>query len=77
MDAPIMSNIIPIQRVKALFWLFVITSALLLAGVFYPLLMQMGALSGVAMFALLLFNLFKALKLYRHTLVHGTRFEQM
>lgn len=77
MDAPIMSNIIPIHRVKALFWLFIITSVLVLAGVFYPPLLQLGALSGGAMFTLLLINLIKALKLYRYTLVHGTRFEQM
>lgn len=77
MDAPIMSNIIPIQRVKGLFWLFAITSALLLAGVFYFPLLQLGALSGGTLFALLLLNLIKALKLYRHTLDHGMRFEQM
>ena len=77
MDAPIMSNIIPMQRVKVLFWLFTITSVLVLGGVFYPLLMQIGALSSTALFALLLLNLIKALKLYRYTLVHGTRFEQM
>jgi hypothetical protein len=77
MDAPIMSNIIPIQRVKAIFWLFTITSAFVLAGMFYPLSLQLGALSAMAMFGLLAINLIKALKLYRHTLVHGTRFEQI
>jgi hypothetical protein len=77
MDAPIMSNIIPIRRVKGIFWLFVITSALVLVGVFYPLSLQLGALSGMAMFGLLLINLIKALKLYRYTLEHGTRFEQL
>lgn len=75
MDAPIMSNIIPIHRVKGVFWLFVITSTLVLVGVFYPLSLQLGALSGMAMFGLLLINLIKALKLYRYTLDHGTRFE--
>ncbi|MDD2780364.1 hypothetical protein [Sulfuricurvum sp.] len=77
MDAPIMSNIIPTQRVKGVFWLFAITSVLILSGVFYPPLLQLGALSGGAMFTLLLINLIKALKLYRYTLVHGTRFEQI
>jgi hypothetical protein len=77
MDAPIMSNIIPIRRAKGIFWLFVITSTLVLVGVFYPLSLQLGALSAIAMFGLLLINLIKALKLYRYTLDHGTRFEQM
>jgi len=77
MDAPIMSNIIPIHRVKMIFWLFIITATLILSGVFYSPLLQLGALSGGILFALLFLNLFKALKLYRYTLDHGTRFEQI
>ena len=77
MDTPIMSNIIPQSRSKALFALFGITLLFTLSGIFYPLPLQLGALSGGAMFTLLLLNLIKALKLYRHTLVYGTRFEQL
>jgi len=77
METPIMSNIIPIARVKILFYLFGITVMCTLSGVFYPEMLHLGAFSGGAMFTLLLINLIKALKLYRNTLIHGTRFEQL
>ena len=77
MDAPIMSNIIPHSRAKGLFWLFGLTAVLTLSGVFFPELLRLSAFSGAAMFILLLINQTKALRLYRHTLIHGTRFEQI
>lgn len=77
MDAPIMSNIIPNARAKGLFWLFGLTAALALSALFSPEMLRLSALSGAAMFGLLFINLIKALKLYRHTLVHGTCFEQL
>lgn len=77
MDAPIMSNIIPNARAKGLFWLFGLTAVLALSALFSPEMLRLSALSGAAMFGLLFINLIKALKLYRHTLVHGTRFEQL
>lgn len=77
MDAPIMSNIIPISRQKALFGLFAMVSVALMIGVFIAESLAVGAIAAIVMFSLLLFNLIKALKLYRHTLIHGTRFEQM
>lgn len=75
-DAPIMSNIIPQLRAKILFGLFASTAAALLAGVFVPYAFTAGGVSGAAMFIVLFYNLLQALKLYRHTLVHGTRFAQ-
>lgn len=77
MDAPIMSNIIPNARAKGLFWLFGLTAVLALSSLFSPEMLRLSALSGAAMFGLLFINLIKALKLYRHTLVHGTRFKQL
>ncbi|MBD3799781.1 MAG: hypothetical protein IE883_07925, partial [Epsilonproteobacteria bacterium] len=77
MDAPIMSNIIPISRQKALFGLFAMVSAALMIGVFIAESLAVGAIGAIVMFSLLLFNLIQALKLYRHTIIHGTRFEQM
>ncbi|MGA9046802.1 hypothetical protein [Sulfuricurvum sp.] len=77
MDAPIMSNIIPANRVKALFWLFILTAIAALLGAFFPDLLSLSTLTGGAMFTLLLFNHAKALTLYRYTLRHGTRFEQV
>jgi len=77
MDTPIMSNIIPSQRAKALFCLFVLTAIAALSGGFFPDLLILSALAGGAMFTLLLLSHVKALTLYRHTLRHGTRFEQV
>lgn len=77
MDAPIMSTIIPQSRAKGVFWLFVLTAILALNSFFSPELLRLSALAGAATFGLLFINLIKALKLYRHTLVHGTRFEQL
>ncbi|MBN2870846.1 MAG: hypothetical protein JXK04_07835 [Campylobacterales bacterium] len=76
LDAPIMSNIIPQKRAKLLFALFLLTAAALLAGVFIPTLFAAGGVFAGAMFGVLLYNLAYALKLYRHTLAHGTRFTQ-
>lgn len=77
MDAPIMSDIIPQSRAKGLFWLFGLTAGLALGTLFSPELLRLGALAGGATFGLLFINLIKALKLYRHTIIHGTRFEQL
>lgn len=77
MDAPIMSNIIPSARAKRVFILFVMTVMSAMIGVFVPELFALSALIASAMFALLLFNLIKALILYRHTRLHGMRFEPM
>lgn len=77
MDVPIMSDIIPQSRAKGLFWLFGLTAGLALGTLFSPELLRLGALAGGATFGLLFINLIKALKLYRHTIIHGTRFEQL
>lgn len=77
MDAPIMSNIIPQSRAKTLFSLFLLTSFSLLGGVFVLELFVVGAIAAVGMFALLFFNLVNALKVYRFSLTHGLRFEQI
>jgi len=76
MDAPIMSNIIPQSRAKGLFWLFGLTAILALSSLLSPELLRLSALAGAATFSLLFINLIKALGLYRHTLIHGVRFEQ-
>ena len=75
MDAPIMSNIIPQSRAKGFFVLLILTSVSALGGVFFLELFALSALLAAAMFALLLFNLIKALALYRFTVSHGKRFE--
>lgn len=77
MDAPIMSNIISQSRAKAVFILFSLTSGALLTGVFVEEFFIFGALSSAAMFSVVFFNLIKALQLYRHTRIYGTRFEQL
>jgi len=77
MDAPIMSNIIPHTRAKTLFSLFLLTSFSLLGGVFVLELFVVGAIAAAGMFALLFFNLINALKVYRFSLTHGLRFEQI
>lgn len=74
MDAPIMSNIIPMVRAKWLFVLFIITAVSALGGVFIAELLVLSSISGALMFALLLFNLVKAVQVYRYTLIHGMRF---
>lgn len=76
LDAPIMSNIIPPERARLLFALFSITAAMLLLGVFLPEAFAAGGVLAGAMFAVQLYNLQKALGLYRHTVAHGTRFSQ-
>jgi hypothetical protein len=76
-DAPIMSNIIPIHRAKWLFALFSLTSVSALGGVFSGELFALSGLTAAMMFALLLFNLIKAFRLYRRCLTYGARFEQL
>lgn len=77
MDTPLMSNIIPQSRAKGVFTLFILTSFTSIVGVFYIEFFALSALIGAAMFTLLLINLIKAYKLYRYTLTHGKRFEQI
>lgn len=77
MDAPIMSNVIPLKRSQSLFGLFVLVSVTAVVSVWYPPLLRMAGLFSFALFALLGYNLIRALKLYRYTLDHGTRFEQL
>lgn len=77
MDVPIMSDIIPKSRAKWVFILFVIASSAALGGTFSLELLALGALASCVMFALVLFNLIKALKLYRHVQLNGRRFEQI
>jgi magnesium-transporting ATPase (P-type) len=74
METPIMSNIIPVKRLKMSFWLFGVTASTALTSPFVPLLLIASGLSGVALFSLLLFNLVTAAKLYRKVLATGTRF---
>jgi hypothetical protein len=74
MDAPIMSHIIPQKRLKLTFWLFVTASFFALISPLYPLLLMASGVFSGAMFALVLFNLITALRLYSHTLKHGTKF---
>jgi hypothetical protein len=76
MDAPVMSNIIPQKQARLLFGLFLLTAVSLLCGVFIPEAFAAGGLFAAAMFGVMLYNLLHALKLYRHTLAHGTRFTQ-
>lgn len=75
MDAPIMSNVIPQSRLKVTFWLFAAASACALFSPLYPPALAVSGAIAAAMFSTLLTNLLGAIKLYRHTLAHGTRFE--
>jgi hypothetical protein len=77
MDAPIMSNIIPQSRAKGVFVLFLLTSLSALGGVFLIELFVLSGLTATAMFTLLFINLVKAFELYRYSLIHGKRFEQV
>lgn len=77
MDAPIMSNIIRADRQKATFWLFVLTALFALVSPLYAEALRLAGASAAMMFTLLSANLLGALKLYRHTMAHGTRFEQI
>ncbi|MFZ3053401.1 MAG: hypothetical protein WA099_08335 [Sulfuricurvum sp.] len=74
MDTPIMSNIIPQKRLKITFWLFSATAISALLAPFYANILILCGLTSTAMFALLLFNLITAKRLYHHTLEHGTKF---
>jgi hypothetical protein len=75
MDAPIMSNVIPQNRLKATYWLFVLTALFALVSPLYFEALRIAGVTAAMMFGILLANLFGALKLYRHTMTHGTRFE--
>ena len=75
-DAPVMSGIIPPARTEILFRLFSLAAAASVAGVFFPSFFAAGGLFAAAAFALLFYSLLQALRLYRHTLSHGTRFTQ-
>ncbi|MCK9371917.1 MAG: hypothetical protein M0P91_01865 [Sulfuricurvum sp.] len=77
MDAPIMSNVIPQNRSKGVFWLFLITAAFAVISPLYPLALSVSGGFGAMMFTLLLANLLGARRLYHRTLTHGTRFEQL
>lgn len=77
MDAPIMSNIIRADRQKATFWLFILTALFALLSPLYSEALRLAGVSAAMMFILLSVNLLGALKLYRHTMAHGTRFEQI
>ncbi|MDD5160898.1 MAG: hypothetical protein PHI47_12660 [Sulfuricurvum sp.] len=74
MDAPIMSHVIPLKRSQSLFGLFVLVCGTAVMSVLYPPLFILTGVFSFALFALLGYNLIQALKLYRYTLTHGTRF---
>lgn len=75
MDAPIMSNVIPQRRLKTAFWLFICALVLALSSPFFPIVLSIAGIFSALLFAVVLANLIGAIKLYRHTLAHGTRFE--
>ncbi len=77
MDAPIMSNVIRADRLKTTFWLFLSTALFALVSPLYSEALRLAGVSAAMMFVLLSVNLLGALKLYRHTMAHGTRFEQI
>lgn len=75
MDAPIMSNVIPRSRLKIAFSLFLITAFFALLSPLYPAVFPIAGGAAAMLFTALLVNLIGAVKLYRHILAHGTRFE--
>lgn len=75
METPIMSNVIPAVRTKALYYLFVCGSTTAVIAPIFPIAMRGAALFFIALFVLLGYNLVRALALYRHVRCHGTRFE--
>lgn len=75
MDTPIMSDIITHVRAKYLFLLFVFTALFSLFGMLYHPLFAVSGFIGLAMFALLFYNIFRALRIFRHTMQYGVRFE--
>ena len=77
MDAPIMSHVIPLKRSQSTFGLFVLVSITAVISVLYPPLLTLTGIFAFALFTLLGYNLIRALKLYRYTLTHGTRFKQL
>jgi len=74
METPIMSNILPQKRVKMTFWLFLSTVFFTLASPFYPSLLTLAGLSGMATFWILFLNILAASKLYYHISKNGTKF---
>ncbi|MDD5053648.1 MAG: hypothetical protein PHO27_13010 [Sulfuricurvum sp.] len=77
LDTPIMSHIIPVKQIKALFLLFILTSLSAGIAVYYPPILRITGIFSFFMFAFLGYNLISALKLYRYTLTHSQRFEQL
>ncbi|MDP1785526.1 MAG: hypothetical protein Q8K81_08900, partial [Sulfuricurvum sp.] len=73
-DTPIMSNIIPAQRNKALYILFVFTLLFALGSPFYPLFLSVAGGSFFLLFGLLGVNLIRAVRLYQHTRATGKHF---
>ncbi|MDO9207388.1 MAG: hypothetical protein Q7T91_03950 [Sulfuricurvum sp.] len=74
METPIMSNVIPQQRLKITFWLFCSMALTALSAPLYPLLLIVSGLCGVMLFSAVLLNLTNAAKLYRSVLANGTKF---
>lgn len=74
LETPIMSNIIPVKRNKALFALFTISSLFALGSVFNLLLLPVAGVGFLILFALLGYNLIHAVRLYTHIQKTGTRF---
>lgn len=75
LETPIMSNIIPASRSKALFFLFSLSALSALASLADPLLLRVSGAGFFALFGLLGYNLLHALSLYRRIRDTGTRFE--
>lgn len=74
METPIMSNVIPQQRLKITFWLFCSMALTALIAPFYPLILIVSGLCGMILFSAVLFNLTNAAKLYKNILANGTKF---
>ena len=75
METPIMSNIIPASRSKALFALFAFSSATAVIAPAFPVLARFSGIGWFALFSLLGYNLFTAARLYRRIRTTGERFE--
>lgn len=75
METPIMSNVIPAARTKALYTLFAAASSAALIAPIAPIAMRGAAVLLGALFALLGYNLVRSLMLYRHVRLNGTRFD--
>ncbi|MGD9969998.1 MAG: hypothetical protein AB7S65_06040 [Sulfuricurvum sp.] len=75
METPIMSHIIPAPRNTLLLRIFLGATAIALFSAAYPPLMRVSGVAFAAVFALLGYNLIRALILYRRVVRTGTRFE--